>query len=175
MPKRPVDKQEAVAAFYAQRDVDVSYYSVLWHIFNVGHLMETDLERICRKHGLSFADLHLLSAVRVDGLSRQRATDLAQLLNVSNAVLSIRVRKLEEKGLLTRTPAATDRRAIQLQLTAAGAAMADAIGADIAAHSHFVRCVQRLPAQDREALARIMGELHNELDREFISAGRGKL
>lgn len=174
MPKRPVEKQEAVSAFYAERAVDVSYYPALWHTFNVGHLMATDLERICQKHGLSFADLHLLSAIRVDGLNKQRATDLAQLLNVSNAVLSTRIRKLEQKNLLTRTPAADDRRAVALKLTSVGESVCDATGADIAERANFVRCFRRLSEEDQNALARIMGELHNELDREFISTSRGK-
>lgn len=175
MPKRPVEKQEAVSAFYAERAVDVSYYPALWHTFNVCHLMATDLERICKKHGLSFADLHLLSAIRVDGLNKQRATDLAQLLNVSNAVLSTRIRKLEQKDLLTRTPSADDRRAVALKLTSAGEIVCDAVGADIAEYSNFVRCFRRLPEEDQNALARIMGELHNELDRDFISTSRGSL
>ncbi len=119
MSQRPVEKQEAVAAFYAERAVDTSYYSALWHTFNVGHLMATDLERICRAHGLSFADVHLLAAVRVEGLGQQRATDLAALLNVSNAMLSTRIGKLEKKGFLQRIPRANDRRAVALKLTAA--------------------------------------------------------
>ncbi|MFT3930127.1 MAG: MarR family transcriptional regulator [Spongiibacteraceae bacterium] len=174
MTKRPVEKQEAISAFYAERAVDVSYYSALWHTFNVGHLMATDLERLCQKHALSFADLHLLSAIRVEGLNKQRATDLAQLLNVSNAVLSTRTRKLEQKGLLTRTPVENDRRAVELKLTSLGERICDAVGADIAEQANFVRCFRRLSAEDQNALARIMGELHNELDREFISTKRGE-
>ena len=175
MTKRPVEKQETISAFYAERAVDVSYYSAFWHTFNVGHLMATDLERICQKHGLSFADHHLLSAIRVDGLNKRRATDLAQLLSVSNAVLSTRVRKLEKKGFLSRLPVANDRRAVELKLTPTAEAICDAIGVDIAEQANFVRCFRRLPPEDQNALARIMGELHNELDREFISIKRGDL
>lgn len=175
MPKRPVERQEVIRAFYAERAVDVSYYSALWHTFNVGHLMATDLERICQRHGLSFADLHLLSAIRVDGLNKQRATDLAQLLNVSNAVLSTRIRKLEQKGLLTRTPSENDRRAVELKLTKEGETLCDATGADIAEQANFVRCFRRLSPEDQNTLARIMGELHNELDREFISTRRSDI
>jgi DNA-binding MarR family transcriptional regulator len=172
MPKRPVDKQEIINAFYAKCDVDVSYYPALWHTFNVGHLMSTDLERICRAHGLSFADLHLLSAIKVDGLAK-RATDLAQLLSVSNAVLSTRIAKLEKKGLLRRTASANDRRAAELKLTAEGEIVSAAAGDDIANQANFVRCFRRLSQEDQNTLARIMGELHNELDRDFISTRRG--
>jgi len=175
MPKRPIDKQAVISAFYAERAADVSFYPALWHTFNVGHLMTTDLERICRAHGLSFADVHLLAAARVEGLDTQRATDLAALLNVSNAALTMRIRKLQQKGLLTRTLSADDRRAAEVKLTPEGEAVSDSLSAEIAEQSNFVRCFHRLAAEDQQALARIMGELHNELDREFISAGRGKI
>lgn len=174
LPKRPVEKQEAVSAFYAKRNVDVSFYAALWHTFNVGHLMATDLERICQTHELSFADVHLLSSIKVDEFATS-ATNLAQLLNVSNAVLSTRITKLEQKGLLIRIPNQNDRRATELKLTEAGEAISTAASADIAERANFVRCFRRLSAEDQDALARIMGELHNELDRDFISASRGKL
>lgn len=172
MSKRPVDKQEAVRAFYAEFADDVGYYSALWHTFNVGHLMTTDLERICREHGVSFADVHLLAAARVDGVDNRRATDLAQLLNVSNAVLSTRIAKLQRKGFLKRMPSADDRRAVDIQLTAAGEAISESVRKDISARSNFVRSFCRLSADDQQALGRIMGALHNEMDREFISARR---
>lgn len=175
MSKLPVEKQEAATAFYAERAVDVSYYPAIWHTFKVGHLMATDLERISQTHGLSYADVHLLGAIRVDGPTQPRATDLAQFLNVTNAVLSTRIAKLEKKGLLVRTPCASDRRAVELQLTAAGESALDAAIADITERANFVRCFRRLSPEDQSALARIMGELHNELDRDFISTTRGKL
>lgn len=173
MPKRPVEQQEAVSAFYAKSNVDVSYFSAIWHTFKVGHLMTNDLERICRLHDLSYADVDFLGAVRVDELAQQRATDLAQMLNVSDAVLSTRITKLEKKGLLVRIPRENDRRALELQLTPAGILASDAVLADIASRSNFVRCFRRLSADDQHALTRIMGELHNELDRDFISTTRG--
>ncbi|HET8710934.1 MAG TPA: hypothetical protein VFM32_06145, partial [Spongiibacteraceae bacterium] len=80
-----------------------------------------------------------------------------------------------QKNLLTRTSSAQDRRAAELKLTAEGETVCDAIGAAIETQSNFVRCFRRLSADDQSALARIMGELHNELDRDFLAAGRGKL
>lgn len=175
MTKRPVEQQEAVSAFYAKSNFDVSYFSALWHTFKVAHLMTNNLERICRAHGLSYADVDFIGAIRVDELAQQRATDLAQMLNVSDAVLSTRIAKLEKKGLLVRIPRENDRRALELQLTVAGIAASDAVLADITSRSNFVRCFHRLSEEDQQALTRIMGKLHNELDRDFISTTRGKL
>ena len=53
-------------SFYAALGLDVRYFAALWHTFNVGHILATDLDWICRRHGLSIADFNLLGAVRFD-------------------------------------------------------------------------------------------------------------
>ncbi len=160
---------EACSALYAARKVDVSCFPALWHTYKVGQLMATDLDRICRRHGLSMADAHVLSAVRVEGSMQLRATDLAQRLDVSNAVLSTRLARLERKGLLRRVPCTTDRRAFEVMLTPEGVATTDALSEEIAQLSIFVHCYQALAAEDRNALARVMGEMHNQLARHVGS------
>ncbi|HET8711266.1 MAG TPA: MarR family transcriptional regulator, partial [Spongiibacteraceae bacterium] len=108
MSKPPIEQQENASAFYAELGVDVSYYPALWHTFKVGHLMTTDLDRICRSYGLSIADAHLMGAIRIEDSAQPRATDLAQLLNVTNAALSTRISKLENKGLLESSLSKSD-------------------------------------------------------------------
>jgi DNA-binding MarR family transcriptional regulator len=174
MPDQPVEQQEAATAFYAELDMDVSYFPAIWHSYKVGQLMATDLDRICRPYDLSMADIHLLGAMRIDCSDRLRATDLAQTLNVSNAVLSSRIAKLEQKGLLMARPSSTDRRALTLQLTPDGIATLDAAIKDITAQANFVSCYRQLAEQDRSSLTRIMGELHNLMYRHFSSRSRGE-
>jgi DNA-binding MarR family transcriptional regulator len=171
-PQRPVEKREIAIAFYAGRDVDVSCQPAMWHINKVSHLINIDLERICRDHGMSLADMHLLAAVRVERAEPMTATELAQLLNVSNAVLSTRLTRLEEKGWLQRTPNPDDRRIIRLQMTTAGISVIDATVEDVGRRANFARHYHRLSEADKEHLVRIMGELHNQLDRDFISVNR---
>ncbi len=171
MSERPVDQEKAASAFYAALDMDVSYFPAIWHTYKVGHLLMTDLDRICRAQGLSMADIHMMGAVRV-GNGLLRATDLAQTLHVSNAVLSARVTKLEGTGLIERLPCGDDRRAHSLKLTAEGIAKLDAAIAMIGEHAQFVKSWRRLSDHDRSELERIMGEFHNQLDREFISLRR---
>jgi DNA-binding MarR family transcriptional regulator len=175
MTQHPVDELETAAAFYAELDLDVSYFGAQWHTFNVGHLLVTDLDRITRRHGISIADLHLLGALRIDRPKPLRPTDIARTLNVSNAVLTPRIAKLERAGLLIREASADDRRAVTLRLTPDGTAKAVAIVAELGREANFVRYYKRLPEDDRMALTRIMGELHNMLDRDFLAASRGKL
>lgn len=172
MSRRAVRQLEAVSAAYAERDVDVSCFPVLWHAYKVGQLLATDLDRVSRRHGLSMADVHLLGAVRGERSTQLRATDLAQRLYVSNAALSARLAKLERKGLLVRIPSATDRRAFEVRLTAEGVAAIDAAIEEVGKSSAFVRCYAALAVEDQNELVRILGELHEQLDRHVAPAGR---
>ena len=159
-------------AFYADLGQDVRYFPALWHTFNVGHMLATDLDRICRRHGLSIADFNLMGALRIDRPRQLRATDLAVTLQVSNGALTARSAKLVGKAMLVKAPAQGDRRAFTLELTAEGAAKVEAVHSAIARDSHFVREVFRLAEPDRAALERVMGELHTRLDCYFVHVYR---
>ncbi len=172
MSKKPVDQQKKVGDFYAGLNVDVSYYSSLWHILKVSHLMNTDLDRVCRQHGLSIADAQLLGSIRVEVPARPRATDMAQLMNISNAMLSTRLAKLEKRGLLCRHASSTDKRAVELELTEQGTVLMDVVIDAVGKESMFVQSFKLLNAEDQQALARIMGLLHNELDRHLAPINR---
>ena len=152
--------------------MDVSYFPAVWHTYKVGHLLMADLDRVCMRHGLSMADVHLMGAIRLDPNGQLRATDLARTLHVSNAVLSTRIAKLERRGLIARAGNPDDRRAYRLGLTREGIGALDQAIAEVGEHAHFVQTYARLSEQDRADLARIMGELHNDLDREFMPVVR---
>jgi DNA-binding MarR family transcriptional regulator len=155
-PKKPTDH------FYDRLNLDVSYIPAMWGAFTVGHLLGIDLNRVCRLHGLSIADVNAIGALR-DG-NQLRATDLARRLHVSNAVLSPRVAKLEKRGFLMRIHSAADRRAFELKLTPKGTELIEAAIADISRHARFVRSFLRLSEQDRKDLARIMGALVKHME-----------
>jgi len=168
MTHRPIDDVRNAMTFYAALGLDVRYFAALWHTFNVGHILATDLDRICRHHGLSIADFNLLGALRIDRPQRLRPTDLAATLQVTQAALSARISRLERDGILVRSAATGDRRASMLHLTPKGMLMVEAVHLSIERDSQFVHQLYRLSEEDRMALARIMGELHTQLDREFL-------
>lgn len=170
----PVEELEAGQEFYAKLlpGFDVSHFAALWHIFTVGHLVTTDLDRIARRLGFSMADLHLLGTLKIERPAALRATDLAMSLYVSNAVLSARIERLSRKGLLVRTPRPEDRRSYDLRLTSKGSALIEQAIVEIAREAKLVRHFRKLPDMDREALGRILGVLHEQLDRDFVANGR---
>lgn len=172
MTERPIDQQTAASDFYQALGFDVSFFPAIWHTYKVGHLLMADLDRICMNQGLSMADVHLMGAVRLDPGGKLRATDLARTLQVSNAVLSKRIAKLERRGLVARTANPDDRRAHRLGLTPNGIVALDAAIAAVGGQAQFVKSYGRLSQEDRTELSRIMGELHNDLDRDFGPAVR---
>src|ERR1700757_38825 len=126
-PNRPIEEVRAAQAFYAEHGQDVTYFSALWHTFNVGHMLTTDLDRICRGYDLSIADFNLMGALRIERAQQLRATDLAVTLQVSNAALTARITRLAETGMLVKSPSESDGRSFTLQLTAQGIIKVDAI------------------------------------------------
>lgn len=171
-PRAPVDQLQAGSAFFAGRGLDVRHFGPMWHVMKVAQLVETDLNRIAGQHGLSIADFHLLGALMMDAEKPMRPTDLALALNVSNAALTARIRKLVDKGLVVGQARQDDRRVTVLRLTALGSQVVLAIGAAIEREGHFVRYFRSLPEADQGALGRIMGELHTLMDRHFLPAPR---
>lgn len=174
-PSKPVNPAEQLAAgkaYFAELGLDVSHFGAVWHIFKVGQLMETDLNHVSGRHGISIADFHLLSALMMSAPAPMRATDLASVLNVSNAALSVRVSRLVERGLLTCTKSTTDRRMKMLQHTAEGAEKVQLIGRDLEQFGRFIHHYRQLPEADREELERIIGQLHTMLDRDFLPVSR---
>ena len=172
-PVRPKDQLAAGKAFFAATGLDTDHFGAMWHIFKVGQLMATDLNRVSRLHGLSIADFHLLGALMMSDPKPLRATDLAHALNVSNTAMSVRVKKLDRHGLLTCSDTAADRRIKLLHLTASGAGKVRDIGRSLQDVGRFVQYYRKFAEADRAALDRIMGELHTLLDRDFQPASRG--
>ena len=170
--RQPVEAVKASQLFYADLGLEAGYFSALWHTFSVGHMLNIDLDRICRRFDLSVADFNLMGALRIDRPLPLRPTDLALKVQVSNAALTARIAKLIEKGMLIKSPADGDRRASTLMLTPEGVALADTIHMAIEQESHFVHEVNRLPEEDRAALERIMGKLHSRLDRHLVHVPR---
>lgn len=170
MPRKPVAQLNAGESFYARHmpGLDVAHFGPLWHFFTLGHMVTTDLDGIARKLGYSFADLDLLGTLAIEERTPLRATDLASALYVSNAVISTRIVRLERDGLVERHGSPTDRRAFDLILTAKGRTLIDQAIVEIAAQSKLVRFFRQLSADDQQTLARLLGDLHQRFDREFV-------
>lgn len=170
--RTPIAAVEAGVTFYGNLlpNLDTRMIAPLWHIYTVGHIASVDLDRLARRFGLSIADLHLLGTVRIDRGLPIRAIDLARTLNVSQAALSVRIERMVRAGLLQRSRQPADKRAFELRLTPRGMEIADASVQAFTEKSELARALKKLPAADLNSLTRIIGSLHEELDRA-VAAG----
>ncbi|MBC2667749.1 MarR family winged helix-turn-helix transcriptional regulator [Novosphingobium piscinae] len=169
----PAEQLAAGKAFFAEAGLDVRHFGAIWHLYKIGQLMATDLNAVSGRHGLSIADFHLLGALMMRAPEPLRATDLAQALNVTNAALSGRVRRLASAGLLICTPDPLDQRSRPITLTAEGADRVAAIARDLETQGRFVRRFHALETADQMALERIAAALHTALARDFVATRRG--
>lgn len=159
---------------YTNLGIDIRFVHALWHISRVSHLAEKELENVCGTFGLSSADTNVLGAIWNTESGKLRATDLAEILRVSNAVLSPRIKKLEGKGLLIKRPIDTDRRAAEISLTELGAKTIESTVKAIAADTEFSRHFQALSEQEQIHFLETLNKLHNKMLRDFSSRSRGK-
>ena len=168
-------KAEAGMKFYTDAFPQVHMWEMatMWHLYTVGHIVALDLARISRRFGLSIGDVHLLSVVRIDDWRPIRSIDLAQTLNVSQAALSARIERLIRDGMLIKTRQANDQRAFTLELSEKGAKVADESVLAFSSDAELVRVLTKLGSDDLEALTRILGKVHDELDRSIVAGFPG--
>jgi DNA-binding MarR family transcriptional regulator len=80
--------------------------------------MEQDFEKRLQEIGITRGAYAVLSAVHHD--KKTTPAVLASFLGVDGAAITRFLDRMEEDGLIRRTPSATDRRSIDITLTRAG-------------------------------------------------------
>jgi DNA-binding MarR family transcriptional regulator len=117
-------------------------------------LLYGTLERLAAEHELSIVQTRLLGVLRD---RRPTMHQLARLLGLDKSSVTGLVARAERRGLVTRVPSTTDRRAVLVNLTDDGRGLVSAVSvrfeADVSALLH------RLPPRDRQALSRIVSRL----------------
>ncbi|BBZ32909.1 MarR family winged helix-turn-helix transcriptional regulator [Mycolicibacterium confluentis] len=109
---------------------------------------------------LPWAQARLLSMVEDRG--EARISDLAALDNCAQPTMTTQVRRLEDAGLVTRTPDPSDARAVLIRITDDGRATLQRVRADRAAVVNPM--LEELDAADREVLAASVEVLRRLLD-----------
>ena len=112
-----------------------------------------------RTQGVTAAQLFVLSQVRRSpNLSIQ---ELAALTMTHQSTVSVVAQRLVARGLVRRTPSATDGRRVLLALTPEGRALARR--APDVAQGRLIEALQRLSRRDLRALARGLDHLVREM------------
>ncbi|MCT2593080.1 MarR family transcriptional regulator [Streptomyces sp. N2-109] len=112
----------------AQRpDLDVSSMAVLGRLKRLTRLVEAEQRRTFASHGLDPASFDVLATLRRnDPPHRLTPAELMRSSMITSGAVTQRLDRLEERGLVTRTPSESDGRGVYVGLTAEGHALIDA-------------------------------------------------
>jgi DNA-binding MarR family transcriptional regulator len=132
--------------------------AVIGRIGRLGTFLDAGLERVFRRYGLSRSDFDVLAALRREGAPYRlpQKVVMRSVLRTSGT-LSVRIDRLEHKGLVRREPDPADRRAVTVALTARGRELVDMV-----APVHLANEEQLLAAlapAERDALATLLRTL----------------
>ena len=139
-------------------DLDVSPIGVIGRISRLARELEQRLEPVYREHGLEPGWYDVLATLRRAGPPyRLRPTEFTTTLMLTSSGTTKRLDRLEQAGLIARTPDPGDRRGTLITLTEAGHELLDtAIEAHVA-NEH--RLLAALSGAEQRELAGLLRKL----------------
>lgn len=158
------DHVDLLLAQWGERrpDLDVSPMAVIGRLKRLARLIETELRRTFAEHGLDPASFDVLATLRRSPPPHLLTpAELMRSAMVTSGAVSQRLDRLEERGLVTRSPSPTDGRVVQVALTAEGRALIDRALPDHLATEE--RLLTALAPDRRDALAGTLRELLESL------------
>lgn len=112
-------------------DIDVSSVGIVTRIWRVARHLERQRNKQLATRDTDRGTIDLLGMLRRAGPPyRQTAGELTRHSLITSSGVSQRLEKLEKAGLLTRHVDTTDRRRVDVELTASGAALIDSVFSD---------------------------------------------
>jgi len=139
-------------------ELDPSPIGVIGRISRLARELEARLERVYREHGLEPGWHDILATLRRTGPPFQlRPTDLTHASMLTSSGTTKRLDKLEEAGLIARSPDPADRRGTLITLTDAGRELIDRLTPDHLANEREIIAV--LSEADQRRLADLLRKL----------------
>ncbi len=161
-PRDEVD--DLVAAWRAERpDVDVEPLQVVSRVSRLARHTDRARRAAFASHGLELGEFDVLAALRRQGSPyRLSPGALLRTTLVTSGTMTNRIDRLEQAGLVRRTPDPQDKRGVLVTLTPQGAARVDAALTDLLDAEHAL--LASLSAGDRQLLAGLLRILLIPLD-----------
>jgi DNA-binding MarR family transcriptional regulator len=139
-------------------DLDSAPIGIVGRISRLARELEQRLEPVYREHGLEPGWHDILATLRRHGAPFQlRPTDLTQASMLTSSGTTKRLDRLEEAGLIARSPDPADRRGTLITLTEAGRALIDDLTPRHLANER--RILDGLSADEQRALADLLRKL----------------
>lgn len=157
---------ELLAQWARERpDLDLEVLAVVARVVRLQRFLEREVHAAIAHTGLTEGELNVLAALRRAGPPHELTpTELYRGLLVSSGAMTNRLDRLEDAGLVRRTPDHEDRRRIRVSLTAEGRRVIDE-----AMDAHTTALAGRLGflgADERGRLAALLRRVLVELERD---------
>jgi DNA-binding MarR family transcriptional regulator len=164
---------EIVSQWRRERpDVNTAALALLGRLFLVAHHADAELEPAFRDQGLQRGWFDLLAALRRAGPPYElNPTELMRATLVSSGGMTKRLDRLEEAGLVERSPDPGDRRGTRVRLTRTGQAAVDKM-LDIHV-ANEERLLRALSKADRRKLDDLLRALLFDLEQASADATPG--
>ena len=135
--------------------LDVFPMGVIGRISRLSRILERRIEDVFAAHGLQGGRFDVLAAlVRAGEPNILTPTDLYNSLLISSGAITNRIDRLEDDGLVQRSPHASDRRSTQVGLTDLGRRRLDETLEDHLENEH--KLIASLSAEECERLASLL-------------------
>jgi DNA-binding MarR family transcriptional regulator len=139
-------------------DLDHSPVGVIGRVSRLARELEQRLEPVYREHGLEPGWHDVLATLRRSGPPfRLRPTDLTNASMLTSSGTTKRLDRLEQAGLIERSPDPEDRRGTLITLTDAGRELIDTLTAAHLANER--RILAALSADEQRRLADLLRKL----------------
>ncbi|MCZ4096405.1 MULTISPECIES: MarR family transcriptional regulator [Streptomyces] len=143
-------------------DLDVSPMAVIGRLKRLSRVIDAELRRTFAAHGLDAASFDVLATLRRSGPeNRLTPAELMLAAMVTSGAVTQRLDRLQDRGLVTRTPSPSDRRVVHVALTRDGRDLIDEVLPDHLATEN--RLLAALTEPERAALANALRHLSESL------------
>ncbi|MEI6109918.1 MAG: MarR family transcriptional regulator [Actinomycetes bacterium] len=158
-----------VAAWQRERpDLDVAPLQVLSRVSRLARHLDLARREAFAAHDLEPGEFDVLAALRRAG--KPYALPPSQLLSltlVTSGTMTNRIDRLEQKGLVNRTPDPSDGRGVLVELTSSGKSAVDKALDELLTREN--KLLAKIAKTDREKLAAILRDVVLPFDNEAQS------
>lgn len=152
-----------LAQWAAERpDLDVAPMATMGRLHRCATLVDGLLDQVFHAHGIQAWEFDVMAALRRSGAPYELTPgQLDRQTMMTSGSTTHRLKRLEERGLVTRTPDARDRRVVRVRLTGAGRELFDRVHPVHVDNERDI--LDRLDPADRAALLRGLTALSEAL------------
>jgi DNA-binding MarR family transcriptional regulator len=161
---------ETVATWQQQRpDLDFVPMGHMLRFHAMAEAAMAKIQSITKSHGLTLGEFDVLATLRRHGpTSTLTPSYIAEVAMVSPSGLTHRLSQLEQSGHITRLADDSDRRSSLVSITKSGAAVADQIIEQIAAHSAHM--YNAIPAKHLELFNQVVSLVSAQLESKVLTS-----